>query len=152
MTFTQTVNSTGGPTASAPMLPLHMLINPTYMWHQADHPVIREVPALGFVAVLGNSVVTHFQHATSEVHHLFLDVTLSGGAVTSWHHTCTSPMTFCYKRSANTSFEALWLLVHPSGSPLSSAYGWCLMCVGCDVSSASPGWSLLPSRVFIVLA
>ena len=28
-TFTQTVNSTGSPTASAPMLPLHMLINPT---------------------------------------------------------------------------------------------------------------------------
>ena len=29
MTFTQTVNSTGSPTASALMLPLHMLINPT---------------------------------------------------------------------------------------------------------------------------
>ena len=29
MTFTQTVNSIGSPTASAPMLPLHMLINPT---------------------------------------------------------------------------------------------------------------------------
>ena len=29
MTFTQTVNSTGSPMASAPMLPLHMLINPT---------------------------------------------------------------------------------------------------------------------------
>ena len=29
MSFTQTVNSTGRPTASAPMLPLHMLINPT---------------------------------------------------------------------------------------------------------------------------
>ena len=28
-TFTQTVNSTGSPMASAPMLPLHMLINPT---------------------------------------------------------------------------------------------------------------------------
>ena len=28
-TFTQTVSSTGSPTASAPMLPLHMLINPT---------------------------------------------------------------------------------------------------------------------------
>ena len=30
--------------------------------------------------------------------------------------------------------------------------GWCLMCVGCDASSASPGWSLLPSTVVIVLA
>ena len=29
MTFTQTVNSTGSPMASALMLPLHMLINPT---------------------------------------------------------------------------------------------------------------------------
>ena len=29
MTFTQTVNNTGSPTASAPMMPLHMLINPT---------------------------------------------------------------------------------------------------------------------------
>ena len=29
MTFTQTVNSTGSPTASAPMMPLHMLINLT---------------------------------------------------------------------------------------------------------------------------
>ena len=28
MTFTQSVNSTGSPTASAPMMPLHMLINP----------------------------------------------------------------------------------------------------------------------------
>ena len=29
MTFTRTVNSTGSQMASAPMLPLHMLINPT---------------------------------------------------------------------------------------------------------------------------
>ena len=29
MTFAQSVNSTGDPTASAPMMPLHMLINPT---------------------------------------------------------------------------------------------------------------------------
>ena len=29
MPFTQTVNSTGSPLASAPMMPLHMLINPT---------------------------------------------------------------------------------------------------------------------------
>ena len=30
--------------------------------------------------------------------------------------------------------------------------GWCLTHVGCDASSASPGWSLLPSTVIIVLA
>ena len=29
---------------------------------------------------------------------------------------------------------------------------WCLTRVGHDVSSASPGWSLLPSNVIIVLA
>ena len=29
MTCTQSVNSTGSPMASAPMMPLHMLINPT---------------------------------------------------------------------------------------------------------------------------
>ena len=29
MTFTQTVNNAGSPMASAPMIPLHMLINPT---------------------------------------------------------------------------------------------------------------------------
>ena len=29
MSFAQSVNSTGGPTASAPMMPLHMHINPT---------------------------------------------------------------------------------------------------------------------------
>ena len=33
-----------------------------------------------------------------------------------------------------------------------SVGGWCLMRVGCDASSASPGWSLLPSTVVIVLA
>ena len=31
-------------------------------------------------------------------------------------------------------------------------YSWCPMHVGRDVSSASPGWSLLPSSVFIALA
>ena len=30
--------------------------------------------------------------------------------------------------------------------------GWCLTLVGHDASSASPGWSLLPSTVIIVLA
>ena len=29
MTFEQSINSTGGLTASAPMMPLHLLINPT---------------------------------------------------------------------------------------------------------------------------
>ena len=85
----------------------------------------------------------------SEVHHLFLDVTSSGGAVMSCVmsqcHMCTSHVTFCYKRLADTSFGALlafwpfWLLVRPSDLPLSPTYSWCLMCVGRDASSTSPG-------------
>ena len=31
MTFAQSVNNTGSPTASAPMMPLHVLINPIYV-------------------------------------------------------------------------------------------------------------------------
>ena len=30
--------------------------------------------------------------------------------------------------------------------------GWCLTCVGIDASSTSPGWSLLPLTIIIVLA
>ena len=109
-------------------------------------------------------MLTHFRHAASEAHQLFSDVTSSGGAVTSCvtsrHHTCTGHMNFYYKRLANTSFKALLAhlvlgsrpLVHPSGSPLSPAYGWCLTHVGHDTSSASPGWSLLSSSVIILLA
>ena len=72
--------------------------------------------------------------------------------VMSWHHTFTGHVTFCYKRSASAPFWAFWLLASPSGSPLSPAYGWCLMYVGHDASSTSPGWSLLPSSIVIVLA
>ena len=36
--------------------------------------------------------------------------------------------------------------------PLAPVYSWCPMCVGCDASSMSLGWSLLPSSVLIVLA
>ena len=43
-------------------------------------------------------------------------------------------------------------LVHPSGSPLAPAHGWCPTRAGHDASSVSPGWSLLPSSILIVLA
>ena len=135
-----------------------------YMWHHMDHPVIRVVPAQGFVAVLGNSVLTHFGHAVSKVHHLFSDITSSGGTVTSCVMlqlcTCTGHMTFCYKRSADASFEALgallalgsWPLVRPFIRFALATHSWCLMCVGRNASSTSLGWSLLPSSVIIVLA
>ena len=127
------------------------------VWHHTDHPVIWVVPVRGFTAVLGNSVLMCFGCAASEACHLFLDVTLSGGAVTSCvtsrPRMCTGHMTFCYKRRADASFEALLALglwfVHSSGSPLPPTYGWCLTRVGHDTS---PGWSLLPSSVIIVLA
>ena len=136
------------------------------VWHQADHPAIWVIPVLGFAAVLGNSVFTCFRRTTSEMRLLFLDVMSSGGAVTScvmsWHCTCTGHMTFSYKKLVDASFEALFgsfgsfwfvgLLVHPPGSPLSPAYGWCLTRVGRNASSASPDWSLLPSSIIIVLA
>ena len=130
------------------------------MWCHADHPAIWVVPAQSFVAVLGNSVLTHFECTASEAHHLFLNVTSSGGTVTSCVMSrlcmCTGHVTFCYGRLADASFEALLALglwfVHSSGLPLPPVYGWCLICVGHDVSSASPGWSLLPSSVIIVLA
>ena len=83
-----------------------------YMWHHAGHMAIQVVPARGFVAYLGNSMLMRFGHIVSEAHHWFLDVTSSGGAVTScvtsWHRTCTGHVTFYYKRSANASFEALF--------------------------------------------
>ena len=83
---------------------------------------------------------------------------ITRGAVTSYVTsqlcTCTGHMIGCYKRSALLARGTLSSrpLVQPSGSPLSPVYGWCLMRVGRDASSASPGWSLLPSSVIIVLA
>ena len=75
-----------------------------YMWCQADHPVIRVVPACGFVAVLGNSMLTCLGRAASKVYHLFLDITLPGGAMTSCVMSrlcmCISHMIICYKRLA----------------------------------------------------
>ena len=114
--------------------------------------------SLRFCGVLGNSVLTRFGHAASEARHLFLDVTSPGGAMTSyvmsWLCTCTDHLIGCYKRSALLALRALGSrpLVHPSGLPLSPAYGWCLTHVGRNMSSASPGWSLLPSSVITVLA
>ena len=89
---------------------------------------------------------------------LFANVMSLKGTVTSYvmsqHCMCVGHMTFYYKRSVNTSVGVLACssihqvrLYHqrPMG-------GWCLMHVGHNVSSTSPGWSLLPSTVIIVLA
>ena len=42
-----------------------------YVWHQADHPAVRVVPALGFAAFLGHFMLMRFRHAVSKAHHLF---------------------------------------------------------------------------------
>ena len=86
---------------------------------------------------------------------LFADVTLLNGTVTSYVtsqcHTCIGHMTFYYKRATNTSVGGSSIhqvqLYHQRPT-----CGWCLMRVGCDMSSASLGWSLLPLTVIIVLA
>ena len=128
------------------------------MWCQVDHLVIWVVPVQGFAAVLGNSMFTCFRRTVFKVRHLFSDVMSPGDAmtscVTSQLCTCTGHMIICYKRLALLALGALGSrpLVHPSGLPLSPASGWCLMRVGHDTSSMSPGWSLLPSSVIIVLA
>ena len=76
--------------------------------------------------------------------------------VMSWHCTYSGHMTFCYKRSASTLFWALFALISSwfvhQAHDWSPANGWCLTCVGCDASSTSPCWSLLPSSIIIVLA
>ena len=80
-------------------------------------------------------------------------------AVTSYMmsqcYMCIGHMTFYYKRSTNALVGVLACcssvhqvrLYHqrPVG-------GWCLTRVGCDTSSISLSWSLLPSTVIIVLA
>ena len=91
---------------------------------------------------------------------LFANVTLLKGAVTSYvmsqHCTCIGHMNFYYKRSANASGGGF--LACCSSFRQVRLYhqrpmcGWCLMRVGHNASSASPGWSLLPLTVIIVLA
>ena len=128
------------------------------VWHLADHPAIWVVPTLGFTAFLGNFMLMRFRCSTSEVRHLIFECYIIHSTVTScvmsWHCTCTGHMTFYYKRCGSTSFWALFgsrlfSVCWAHGSSSSLAYGWCLTRVGCD---ASPGWSLLPSSVIIVLA
>ena len=89
---------------------------------------------------------------------LFAIVTYLKCAVTSYVMSqccmCIGHMTFNYKRPTNASVGVLACclsicqvrLYHqrPTG-------GWCLTRVGCDASSMSPGWSLLPSTVITVL-
>ena len=68
---------------------------------------------------------------------------------------CIGHVTFYYKRSADSLVGGSCLLfIHSSGLTLSPETHGRLVPknVSHDVSSASPGWSLLPATVIIVLA
>ena len=89
----------------------------------------------------------------------FAEVTSSKGTVMSYVMsqccTCIGHMTFYYKRSADASVGGSRLLfIHLSGSTLSPETPMWLVPNACrsDMSSVSPGWSLLPLTVIIVLA
>ena len=76
--------------------------------------------------------------------------------VTSQYCTCIGHVTIYYKRAANTLVGGVlaycssvhqFQLCHQRPS-----CGWCLTCVGCNMSSMFPGQSLLSLTVIIVLA
>ena len=73
--------------------------------------------------------------------------------VMSQHSTCIGHMTFYYKRSADTMVGGSFLLFIRFDSITRDLHeAGVLTHAGCDASSASPGWSLLPLTVIIVLA
>ena len=90
---------------------------------------------------------------------LFSDVTLLKGAVTSQHHTCIGHVTFYYKRvcqclgggGGGGFLPVVCPFIRFDSYHQRPTCGWCLTRVGHDASSASLGWSLLPSKVIIVL-
>ena len=120
------------------------------------------------IAAVLLSVYGHFRQFwgghTSDIVHLkrvilFADVTSLRGTMMSYVmsqcHTCIGHMIFYYKRSTDASVGVLACCSSICQVRLYHqrlTCGWCLMPVGHDASSASLGWSLLPSTVFIVLA
>ena len=128
------------------------------------HPGILGCPCLSVSGILvGYFGLACVGHAVSDAHHLSLRHCIISDAmmscVTSWCHACMGHMTFGYKSSQRAWFEALSaqkaLMFHKvlcsPGSSLAPTYGWCLTCIGCDTSSVSLGWSLLPSSILVVL-
>ena len=121
------------------------------------HPGVPGCSCLSFSGILiGYFELARVERAASEAHHLSLRHYVICDAVTScmmsWHHVCMGHMTFGYKSSQRAWFKALSALkaltfrkvLCSPGSPLAPAYGWCIMRVSHDASSASLGWSLLP--------
>ena len=136
------------------------------MWRRAEHLVLRVYRARSSPVLwpfLGNFLWARLGRAldTPRLKYvtLFSDVTSLMSTVTSYVMSqccmCISHMTFYYKRSVNALVggSGLWF-VRSSGSTLSPETCVWLVPNACgrDTSSASLGWSLLPSNVIIVLA
>ena len=112
------------------------------------------------MAVLGNFWWAHFGRSVSEACHLICQ-----HYIVKWHcdvicdvtapHVYWSCVTFYYKRATKASVGVLACCSSVRQVRLyhqRPACGWCLTRVGRDMSSSSPGWSLLPLTVIIVLA
>ena len=130
-----------------------------YMWHCAEHLVLWVYRCHGALVYLWPLwAIFGWVHFGCSII-LFANVTSLNGAMTSYvmsqHHTCIGHATFCYKMAADTSWGVLscCLTIHQVRLyHQRPACGWCLVCVGHNVSSMSPGWSLLPLTVIILLA
>ena len=133
-----------------------------YVWQCANHPAFwvfhgrRSQTPRPF---LGSFQWTRFGHAASKAHYLIFRCYIFEEAVMSYMMSqccmCIGHVTFHYKRPANASVRVLACCLSVCQVQLYNqrpACGWCLTCVGHDTSSASPGWSLLPSNVIILLA
>ena len=87
---------------------------------------------------------------------LFADVMSLNGVVTSYVmsqcHTCIGHVTFYYTMPRLGVLACCLSICQVRLYHQRPVGGWCLMRVGRDMSSMSPGWSLLPSTVIIVLA
>ena len=144
------------------------LVAPRLWWHDIYVALCRTPGTLGIpwpwfsysmailLAIFGGwaSDALHPKHVI-----LFVDVTSLMSAVTSYvtsqHCMCIGHVNFYYKRSTDPLVGVL-----ACGSSIHQVRpyhqrplcGWCLTGVGHDTSSVSPGWSLLPSNVIIVLA
>ena len=133
------------------------------VWHCVEHPAlwvscchVTHVFLWPFWAILGGCAL---DAACLKCVILFANVMSLNDTVMSHvmsqHSMCIGHVTIYYKRATNTlvgilaccSFIRQVRLYHQR-----PVCGWCLTRVGCHVTSVSPGGSLLPSIVIIVLA
>ena len=120
------------------------------LWHCAEHQALWVYCCHGALVIY-----SHFRqflggHASDVAHPkrviLFANVTSLNSAVTSYvtsqHCTCIGHVTFYYKRATDTSVGALACCLSICQVRLyhqRPTCGWCLTCVGHDVSSTSLG-------------